>query len=244
MSASSSQSPIVDNLSHSESELIFTSEVAHKSKNLNGVKMARPKKELANAGAPTDVSTTSNVTPKRTMRGQREFEIDTFKLRPASFQKNVSWKKNEPRLEDVTHNHFFFSHDKHGNKLDNCVAVGGHTHPMTWGVDSNGEPTAVCGAPIRERMVKRGQRIIKVMEPVEFYSNELGRPIVDNHTHDVDYLHSEVLTAQSVKQYAQRAREEILSAATSSPSAPSTQHTKRLPLAGDIDLEDMPMDLG
>ncbi len=124
---------------------------------------------------------------KRTIKGSVQVHHDLFKLLPANFQKNVHLP-HQPRWVPVEHCHFFHTRDSKGKKLKYCSSVGGHAHEVEYWVDENGELKAKCGPPI---INVKGDR--KVAFPN------------DDHTHEVEYFHSEEVTARQVNHKARMA---------------------------------------
>lgn len=140
--------------------------------------------------------------PKLNLGGKREFHQHIFKLEIARMQKNNGWKKYEPILRPVEHVHFFRTCSTRNVPLKKCVAVGGHFHEMTWSIGSDGTPVAKCGPAMREvaRKLPSG-RVVKVVQPVTFQeeTHEGIRTITDTHTHEVNYLATDVLSADIKK---------------------------------------------
>lgn len=144
---------------------------------------------------------------QRFARGSQEFDHDLFKLKPAIVQKNVSWTYRQPSLVPVEHVHFFHSiNDTTMQPNKNCSPVGGHFHEVIveWEVGPDGEKTiksTKCGPPMHMivRRVANG-RTIRRQEQVsyeKFDDNGDVTKLMENHTHDFEYLGSETFNANS-----------------------------------------------
>lgn len=155
--------------------------------------MARPRKEHeVEPGVETDETPTA---PKVIWRGQREWRHDLYKLKLSLFKKNESYRKYEPQLRDVEHVHFYHSTDRTGRPLETSGAVGGHFHKVTVKTLPDGTMTAECGPPIRwvERRQRNG-KMVRELAAVKFNDGDDGRWITDDHTHEVEYLGSEMVS--------------------------------------------------
>lgn len=180
--------------------------------------MARPKKTAKKESQATPIEV---ETPRRTLptnkvvkqfQRDRQFEHHLFKLKVAEFMKNVSWVFNEPRLIPMEHGHFFHSiNARNGQPNIHCVPTAGHFHlvEIEWD-DATGElVSAKCGPALQIKKRMKGKRLLTNIVPVKF-SKDIDLPpqgvanLVDNHTHDVLYLHSTVINlherAEKVKQ--------------------------------------------
>ena len=137
---------------------------------------------------------------KRTWRGTGTWVHDLFKLKVTSFKKNMSYRKYEPNLQDVEHVHFFHTTDRQGKPLRTCAPIGGHYHEMEV-YEENGELKAKCGPPKRivEKKLRNG-RTEKKVEPVYFFDGDDDRKVYDTHSHEVEYLGSEMISEDKIKQ--------------------------------------------
>ena len=132
---------------------------------------------------------------ERVWKDKREFVHELFKLEVSEFKKDVSFKKYEPKIEQVAHCHWFHNVDKDGRPNKTCAPVGGHWHDVEVSVNKKGELVTKCGPPFRKvDKVIRG-KWKSVIEPVFYGTDNLTDPgaIVDNHTHEIKYIHSETI---------------------------------------------------
>jgi len=111
--------------------------------------------------------------------------------------KNISWKHEDPKLVPIEHVHFYHSHNSKGKVKIYSAPVGGHYHKVTVTVDTKtGVVTAVCGPPLRDAIIKKRKRKIKVVQSVTYSTGEGANDFeTDTHTHDVEYLHSEIISS-------------------------------------------------
>lgn len=174
-------------------------------------------------------------TPRRIIRGTREVDHDLFKLKISKFLRNTSWVHEQPTIMELEHVHIYHSVD--GNTLkDNeySAPVGGHFHKVE--VDwSSGDPVSKCGPPLQFKVFKSKRGQFKKIVPVEWGLGEVdplseeGKKyphgkIIDNHTHEVEYIHSEALTLGQVQQSRQDEKYKVQAAMTGQPK--STQSKK------------------
>lgn len=152
--------------------------------------MPRPKKDLQS---------------KLVMKGHREFRHDLFKAEIAEKKHNVSWKWGEPKIRLVEHSHYFHTHDSHGKPQTKTTAQAGHWHEVTWEM-KDGVPVAKCGPPLHQvtRDPVSGKRFKKAQtQQLKFYDDNLnngeGGGVLDDHTHEMTYIESEVLSAAKVQ---------------------------------------------
>lgn len=133
---------------------------------------------------------------KRTFKGNREVVHDLFRLEPAVYKNNVSYKFYEPKIEEEDHKHYFHSIDKKGKPKQVSSKDIGHYHYITIKADENGNMVTECGPPMR-KVVKRIRGKEKTVEEQIFYGAEtlekalVEGGVVDIHTHEVTYLDSE-----------------------------------------------------
>lgn len=146
-----------------------------------------PKKEVV---APKKQVVTQ---PIRRTRDSLTFVHDLYKLKPAFFKRNTSYRRYAPKLEEVEHAHFYHSHSRRGIAQDRSVKIGGHFHEIEPYMDAEGEMQAKCGPPLREEVyVKRGKQRKRII-PVQFEDESGLKTIItkDEHTHVVEYKWSE-----------------------------------------------------
>jgi hypothetical protein len=135
-------------------------------------------------------------------------------------KKNTSWKYGVVNTVPVEHCHFFHTYNSHGKKQIHSNAVGGHYHEVTWYMDeTTGELKAECGPPIMKYKVKRGGRQKTFEDKVKWFDNASdeagveGRWIVDDHRHNIEYLHSEELNQDAVRSINKQTSEAIMQSA-------------------------------
>lgn len=114
-----------------------------------------------------------------------------YKLLTSSFVKNTSWT-SEPRWEEVEHTHFFHSINSAGQPQTTCAPVGGHFHEMILvKAATEAEPAVYkTSGPLKKVRQKnnRGEWVI-----VSVPANG-----VDQHTHEVEYRHSEIWSPAAI----------------------------------------------
>lgn len=145
-------------------------------------------------------SVTKKMRPKkdpqevaRKIKGQEKVYHDLFRLDVATTRKDIGWTANEI-WEPVPHKHFFHTYDSSGKKMHRSTPTAAHFHHVTV-KEVNGEFVAECGPPM---VLNKGREYP--------YKN-------DNHTHDVEYLGSEVvevrtMNTEAVKVINQKMQEE------------------------------------
>lgn len=143
---------------------------------------------------------------KRVFKDQFEFTHDLYKLNPAEMKKNISFNEI-PNLQDITHMHFFHSVDSSGIKQTNSTTIGGHFHEMEIIESDDGSPAEVrCkSGPLTygyKKIMGRKKRV-----PVPTLLDEDGTRI-DNHTHFVEYIKSDVLKLRTLNQEAIKTKQE------------------------------------
>ena len=147
-------------------------------------------------GRPRSINTSN---PNIIWKSNQEFRHDLFKLELSRMKKNMSYKENRPIIEEIEHCHFFHSITNKGTRNDFCQPVGGHFHKVETSIDDEGNVVAKCGPPLKKETVrlKTGKYIKKIMS-IEYPSvNENTgeeRNIIDDHTHSVVYLNSEMVS--------------------------------------------------
>lgn len=148
--------------------------------------------------------------PKFKWKGTTEFRHDLFKLELSHFKKNISYQKYTPQLHDVEHVHFYHSHDSKGRPQKYCSAVGGHFHEMTVEVTPSGDLVAKSG-PALKHVVKRQKngKPKTLIEKVTFYDGDEDNKFFDEHTHEVMYLESDMLSEEKLKQNLRHSAEKL-----------------------------------
>lgn len=154
-----------------------------------------PSMKRPTAAAARGSNGSTPAVPQLRQKGAISFRHDLYKMALAEAKKNVSYKKYVPELQQVPHTHFFHSHDMRGRPNAYCQPVAGHFHAVTPRVGPNGEMLADCGPPLRkvERTVQGGFART-VIEPVAYIDGPNQKTIVDDHRHQVDYVHSEEIS--------------------------------------------------
>lgn len=140
--------------------------------------------------------------PKLTYKGTQKFRHDLFRLEPKSLLRNKSFKAKEVKLESISHTHFFHTFDSNGKPQQYSTPTGGHFHEVKWEVGADGELVATCGPALRTVYEKRGSMQRKKVVRVKWenqYDENLPDMVEDNHTHDVTYLWSEELSADTIR---------------------------------------------
>ena len=166
------------------------------------------KKRAAQAESPPEILEIPKKKPelKRTWKGHAEYTHDLYKLQLATFMANSSYKRYQPILAHIEHVHMFHSVDRRGRPLDKCSPVGGHFHYITTEVGEDGTPRATCSKPKQFRVItmKNGKQK-KVIQDISFEDEKQVTqegdfiPIVDDHVHEVKYVHSEVMSEAIIK---------------------------------------------
>lgn len=115
---------------------------------------------------------------KRIFKGEEQFYHDLFKLKLADMKKEQGYQPANPYYVNVEHVHFFHNITSDGKALSHAAPSGGHTHEMLEdGVDKDGHPKYKVSRALR--CIKRG-----VYKPMAY----------DDHTHECQYVRSEVVT--------------------------------------------------
>jgi len=127
----------------------------------------------------------------RMIKGQKDVFHDLFRLELANTQKNLSYTLDDPIWVPLEHKHFFHTVDSNGKPQSSCVASAGHMHKIYVEKDENGNLIAKCGNAYKHKRNKKTGKLIEI--PVKFASGDEDVPDkIDEHTHDVTYLQSEV----------------------------------------------------
>jgi hypothetical protein len=157
--------------------------------------------------------TSRSTSPKKVLKGTRQFEHSLFKLKPARMLKNVSWKHKLPDVISIEHCHIYHSINERFQPNTFCAPAGGHFHEVTvdWSKkakDSDG-PLVTCGPAVRKKLtyIDGLAGPVTSIDPVCFERHkEVGGDITDNHTHEVEYIDTEVLSAATREQKREQER--------------------------------------
>lgn len=172
------------------------------------------KKELTETPKPT-------LMPKEFSRGSQTFTHRIYKMHLANMKHNLSWKYLQPEIKEIEHVHFFHDVNKSGRPNKYCAPIGGHFHEVK--VDwtqpaikkeitlSDGTkqmyegPQFTCGPPLQFKTIRipGSKRAIKKPVPVKYDAvDSMGemQPIVDTHTHFVEYQGSETISEATRRQ--------------------------------------------
>lgn len=146
--------------------------------------------------------------PIATMRykGDMEFVHHLFKLEAAEMLHNKGFAKFQPDIIRQSHGHIYHSVDgRNGNPLKNSAPMGGHFHEVIteWATDENGKQVLVraeCGPALERKKFKNriGVSVAKNV-PRQFETEDKDAPIVDNHTHEVTYLSTDIINPSQQK---------------------------------------------
>lgn len=126
-----------------------------------------------------------------------EFKSRLFKLLPAQMLKKVILGSDQETIQPVSHQHFFHTFDSSGKEQKNSVAVGGHFHAIEISEDpETGEPIATCSGP-KHIIFRRGKRVIADLPELGAFDDQ-GNPIIDKHTHTVEYQRTSNIKPRTV----------------------------------------------
>lgn len=163
-------------------------------------------------------ATTTKAKPIATMRmkGDMEFTHHLFKLEAADMLHNKGFAKFQPDVVRQTHGHIYHSVDGRTGVAQKLSApMGGHFHEVIteWETDSNGEQVLVraeCGPALEKKRFKNriGVSASKNV-PRQFETEDKEAPIVDNHTHPVTYLNTQIINPSLQKQLQEQDRAKI-----------------------------------
>lgn len=153
---------------------------------------------------------------RRVLKGQKVFTHDLWKLKEAVMKHNVSWKYRLPTLVESGHCHYYHSiNDQNFQPNVHSTATGGHFHEVSivWADDENGEPYVVskkCGPAMRMVVTHIEDKSFRRAMPIVFERREeFGGNVVDDHTHDLEFLDSEPLSASSRDQRREEERVKV-----------------------------------
>lgn len=93
------------------------------------------------------------------------------------------------------HTHIFHSKDSRGRPQTRTNPMAGHFHDVTFEV-IDGVPVAKCGPALHyvDKRTRRG--VVREVKPV-VYRDFDGNERVDDHTHEMEYVHSEKLVKEA-----------------------------------------------
>jgi hypothetical protein len=145
------------------------------------------------------------VQPKIKMKNAISKHHHLFKAEVAPVLKNVSFRPGNPEIVKIEHCHFFHTIDSRLKEQRYTTPTNNHYHEVKWFVDSDGELRAECGPPIRKVQKTRRDGSTYSVEGEISYKNEyhdrnnMPADIVDDHTHDMTYVGSELLSPKIIK---------------------------------------------
>jgi hypothetical protein len=154
--------------------------------------MARPKKtDTDDTQTPESIAALEEQLAQAKKKVKYNFQKQAgklhslYKLLSSTFKKNTSFT-SVPNWEDAEHVHFFHSISSSGDSQTTCVPIGGHFHEMIMVTPATETEPAVykCSGPLKKVRQKNSQGYWEV---VSVPANG-----VDNHTHEVEYKHSEI----------------------------------------------------
>jgi len=144
-------------------------------------------------------STPTQPKPKIVWKGNREYEHHLFFLKLSECKKNVSWRYGDPKIENIQHVHHYHSKNRKGKDQATCQPIAGHFHEVTMYLDDDGSIKGECGPPLKKHDKKMlNGKYKKVNAAVTYQTADPEVKITDTHTHEVEYVHSEVLSANRV----------------------------------------------
>lgn len=143
-----------------------------------------------------------DVEPTVIIRESQKVKTHTFKLVVEKMLKNTAFHPGLVHPNWIEHCHIFHSVNSQGKPQEKSSKTGGHYHEISWWVEKDGSLRAECGPPLckKARRVKNKGTIYET-KPVQFWDEENEKWIVDNHTHDIRYLHSNELSMQKAQKY-------------------------------------------
>lgn len=165
---------------------------------------------------PTSVAFVDPATDPRVQhqfKSEQQFMHIVFMAEEATCYKNVSFEPLRPKFEAMVHKHVTRNVDSKGRRQTETQSQCGHWHPVVFSVDKEtGRPVAECLPPIHEvHRISESGRIIKSVEPIVFRkeSND-GKieNIVDDHTHEMSYRFSEVISQSIIREKQKADRED------------------------------------
>jgi len=129
----------------------------------------------------------------RVFKGSQELPHDLFKLKVASMKRNVSYT-DVPIIDHIEHVHIFHTIDSSGKRQTESTPVGGHFHQIEVHHNAMGVPHLVVGPAMKwvKKRVKGQRKAKRVAVPVRWQIGE-DEWETDNHTHQSEYLGSEMI---------------------------------------------------
>lgn len=136
------------------------------------------------------------------------FRHDVFKSDVKTCITNTAYEKYVLHRVDVEHAHVYHSHNSSGKKNTRTNSACGHWHQVEHYVDpETGATIAKCGPAMREvdKLSPTG-KTYRVIEQAYFEEEIVSgegagsvRKVVDNHTHNLEYLGSEDLSPLGIQ---------------------------------------------
>lgn len=138
--------------------------------------------------------------PNIVWRGSREKITHHFKAMPADCTINRSWQYGVLKLDkEIPHSHFFHTTNSRFQDQKYTATVAGHYHEIEWFVDENGKLKAKCGPAIETKSRKTPLGYKKEKKRRGWYDAENDRMYFDEHTHEMEYIDSEMLNEDSIR---------------------------------------------
>lgn len=168
--------------------------------------------KVAAAAPKASEAKTAPVALKTRNRHAVAFRHDIFVTDPKDCLKNVSYKNLQPQLEKVPHKHIFHSHTNNGKAMNRTGSAAGHFHYVEQWVDAEGNIRAKCGPAMHEvQHAAENGMVFTRIEPVSFKQLLMSGErqgdtvlLVDDHTHALEYIGSENLNPQQIKEELER----------------------------------------
>lgn len=151
-------------------------------------------------------------------RHDAAFRHDIFMSDAKEAARNVSYKHLEPNIVHISHKHVYHSHNNQGKKLSRTNSALGHWHNIDHYIDAKGNIVAKCGPPMHavQKQSETG-KVFDVIEQVSYDKEEQTGPdagkiirIVDSHTHEMTYMGSEELSANTIREMLDRDKQEAV----------------------------------
>lgn len=133
------------------------------------------------------------------VKGQRKVWHHLFKSDVQKMKKNVSFKKGQPKIEELDHTHVFHNINSQFKPQTITQISCGHFHEVKWEM-KNGVPVIThVGPPMRYGYVQRPAGQKRVAQKVAWFDGNEEKEIVDNHRHTFAYIHSEELSEETLR---------------------------------------------
>ena len=136
---------------------------------------------------------------KLRIKGQRKEWSHLFKSDVRPLKKNVSFKKGLPKIEHLDHTHVFHTLSSQMKPMQYWHTVAGHFHEVTWRMTPEGPVVTEVGPPMTYKYTRGPAGTRRDKCQVEWYDDAKGKTIVDNHTHEFHYVHSEELLERNIR---------------------------------------------